>query len=76
MDSGVSSGAHLGNDGLRERQQQHQQQKTDAAVASDVLTATGEVDVKGKHGEPTKTFGRTPEGVGKSSHHSVICLPY
>ena len=62
MDQGLSTGAHQNTDGLRERNL-----RADSTVGREALTATGEVEVKDKDGNELKTFGRTPDGTGKSS---------
>ena len=61
MDQGLSTGAHQRTDGLRERNV-----RADSTVSREALTATGEIEAKDKEGNELKTFGRTPDGTGKT----------
>lgn len=64
MESGITTGAHRGTDGLRERNHPF---KSDSTAVSGALAAAGEVeqvetmDAAGHK----KTFGRTPDGTGE-----------
>ncbi|GLA32058.1 phosphatidylethanolamine N-methyltransferase [Aspergillus phoenicis ATCC 13157] len=59
MDRGLSTGTHIGDDGLRERFQASQ---SDSSLGAGALTAAGEVEAKDGTSQNKKTFGRTPDG--------------
>ena len=62
MDRGLSTGTHLGDDGLRERNPTSQSQ---SPLGTGALTAAGEVEAKDSANKDKKTFGRTPDGTGR-----------
>lgn len=70
MDRGLSTGAHLEPNGLRERNVSSHPNSNSTVDAPDALAATGEVDVKEKSGKEMKTFGRTPDGT--SMYNSLL----
>lgn len=61
MDTGRSTGAQH-PDGLRERNVS----RPDSTGGRDALTAVGEIEIKDGTGKDQKTFGRTPDGTGRS----------
>lgn len=65
MDRGLSTGTNSEPNGLRERNVAAQPSST-IVDAPDALAASGEVDIKDESGKELKTFGRTPDGTGRS----------
>lgn len=70
MDRGLSTGTHNDNEGLRERPVASQSAST---LSPEALTATGDVEPKDT-GKELKTYGRTPDGTGKSLLRTSINL--
>ncbi|OJJ51183.1 hypothetical protein ASPZODRAFT_127210 [Penicilliopsis zonata CBS 506.65] len=64
MDQGASTGAHRNDEGLRERV--IDSSSVDDLAGRKALAAAAELEVKDKHGRDRKTYGRTPDGTGKT----------
>lgn len=63
MDRGLSTGTQAGDEGLRERNVPSQ---SPPKLTTEALTATGDIKPKDQPGQDLKTFGRTPDGTGRS----------